>query len=79
MKRNIPTYEEFIDHKKLTAKQHAKKREQYRERYFHNNDVEQPKDRVGVCDKCKKGSFTLEVNQGVMTRICKTCGDVIVV
>lgn len=79
MKRNIPTYEEFIDHKKLTAKQHAKKREQYLERYFHNDDVEQPKDRVGVCAKCKKGSFTLEVNQGIMKRICKTCGDVMVV
>lgn len=79
MKRNIPTYEEFIDHKKLTAKQHAKKRAQYQERYFHNDDVEQPKDRVGVCAKCKKGSFTLKVNKGVMKRVCKTCGDDIVV
>lgn len=73
-----PTYEDFIEHKKLTHKQHLQKRKKYEEIYGSIKKEEAPKERPGVC-MCGSGQFKLKMENHELTRLCKSCGNKVVV
>lgn len=71
---NIPTYEEFTEGRKLTAKQHAARRKKYDELYNNRKeDDSEPAYRPGRCE-CSSGSFKLSMRNREMYRTCKVCG-----
>lgn len=74
--RNIPTYEEFTEGKKLTLKQHAARQKKYNELYGVAETVEdgEPIDRPGRCE-CGSGRFENRINNRILTRTCKGCGE----
>lgn len=74
---NIPTYEDYIEGKKLTLKQHAARRKKYNALYGIGEELVEdvPKIKHGRCEQCDSGSFKLKTENGNMTRTCKDCGD----
>lgn len=74
--RNIPTYEEFTEGKKLTYKQHQAKRKKYEDKYGLNQPIEEgqeepkPRERYGVCE-CGNASFSLSLDNHDIIRTCK--------
>ena len=71
-----PTYEEFIGGKKLTATQHKRKMQQYKELYEKEEVIKEdgtPKERPGICPKCGSGSFGLKIKNHEFIRTCNGC------
>lgn len=74
MSRHIPTYEDFTEGKKLTAKQHFAKQKKYNELYGEKEEVLVDGKKPGRCE-CGSGSFLLRVEKHKMYRTCKSCSD----
>lgn len=88
--KSIPTYEEFIEHKRLTLKQHEARMKKYQELYgvrvsssgefFANGENEKGNEntipnRRGICQECGNGGFKLAVAaDGQIERTCMQCG-----
>lgn len=84
---NIPTYQEYIDNKKLTPSQHKKRMEKYEALYgvkvgkdgeiLTHNEQGEPEERVarpGQCEECFHGGFTSRIENGQYIRKCQKCG-----
>ena len=60
----------MVKEKKYTWKDNFKKPEK-------EDKLSEPQKRAGICRECDSGRFTLFIENHIMCRRCRACGDVI--